>query len=201
MAEIIPIIGKTFFWTAGFDDHMWAVILTHTINTLSSLFMNFFPMLRGFMHINASLEVLASAAVASYMDANVALQEAQKQMSAFADIEDYDNDANVKAVELAAEKRNRMERRCRNMVNTVKAARLGVTDMIIGQIGQGIGRAFGRANWEMNHHGKHSGSEWTREGNELGLEAFIRSSCMRARESLKKGTEIILNGAMVEADG
>lgn len=122
-------------------------------------------------------------------------------MTTFADTEGYDHDANVKAVELAAEKRDMMERRCKIMVNTVKAARLGLADMVVGQIGQGIGRAFGRANWEMNHHGTHSGSERTREGNELGLEAFIRSSCMRARESLKKGTEILFNGAMMDADG
>lgn len=201
MAEIVPVIGKTFFWTPGFDDHMWAIIFTHTINTLSSLFMNFFPMIRSFVHINASLEALAAAAVASFMDSTRAFEEAQKQMTTFVDTEGYDHDANVKAVELAAEKRDMMERRCKIMVNTVKAARLGLADMVVGQIGQGIGRAFGRANWEMNHHGTHSGSERTREGNELGLEAFIRSSCMRARESLKKGTEILFNGAMMDADG
>lgn len=201
MAEIIPIIGRTFFWTAGFDDHMWAIIFTHTINTLSSLFMNFFPMLRSFIHINASLAALAATAAASFAEATTAFNNAQKQMTAFANIEGYDNSANTKAVKLAAEKKDIMERRCRIMVNTMKAARLGLADMAVGQIGQGIGRAFGRANWELNYHGKHSGSERTREGNELGLEAFIRSSCMRAREGLKRGTEILFNGAMMDSNG
>lgn len=201
MAEIVPIIGRTFFWTAGFDDHMWAIIFTHTINTLSSLFLNFFPMLRSFIHINASLAALAATAAASFAEATTTFNNAQKQMTTFANIEGYDNSVNMKAVELAAEKKNIMERRCRIMVNTMKAARLGLADMVVGQIGQGIGRAFGRANWELNYHGKHSGSERTREGNELGLEAFIRSSCMRARESLKRGTEILFNGAMMDANG
>lgn len=158
-------------------------------------------MLRSFIHINASLAALAASAAASFADATRAFEEAQKQMTTFSGIEGYDNGANVKAVELAAAKKDIMERRCAIMVNTMKAARLGLADMVVGQIGQGIGRAFGRANWEMNYHGKHSGSERTREGIELGLEAFIRSSCMRARESLKKGTEILFNGAMMDANG
>lgn len=158
-------------------------------------------MLRSFIHINASLEALAAASVASFMDATRVLEEAQNQLTTSANSEGYDHDANVKAVESAAEKKGIMERKCRIMVNTVKAARLGLADMVVGQIGQGIGRAFGRANWEMSSHGTHSGSERTREGNELALEAFIRSSCMRARESLKKGTEILFNGAMMDTDG
>lgn len=195
MAEILPIMSKTFFWTEGFDNHMWAIIFTHTVNTLASLFSTFYPMVRGIMAVNKNLEHLAGLAAASAEKARASMDEVIMMHS-----EPYGSSENAK-IEKAEAKWMRSAKNSKAMGNMVKLAKLGFTDIILGQVGTGISRAFGTSNQHINFHGKHPGHERSQESNKLNMEASIRSSCMRARESLRAGSETLFSGAMTEPDG
>lgn len=195
MAEITPLMSKTFFWTEGFDDHMWAVTINHTINTLWSLFDMFYPIMKGLMAINENLGRLADAAAASAAEARVAMDEVVKMHMA------SDNDAYAKDVVAAEAKWIKQNKKSQYIGKILKLAKLGFTDIIHKQVGTGVGQAFGKSNSHINFHGKHPGSEQTQESNELNLEGFIRSSCMRARSSLRAGSEALFSGAMLESDG
>lgn len=193
MAEIIPLMSKTFFWTEGFDDHMWAVVLTHTIDTLSSLFNMFYPMMKGLMAINDNLGRLADLAAASVVEARASMDEVVKLHKT--------SGTYAKEVMVAEAKWAKETKKSKYISKISELAKLGFTDIVLGQVGTGIGRAFGTSNSHINFHGKHPGNEQTRESNELNLKVFIRSSCMRARGSLKAGSETLFSGAMLEPDG
>lgn len=195
MAQIIPHMSKTFFWTEGFDDHTWAVIFTHTIKTLSSLFNMFYPMMNGLMAINENLGRLADAAATSAVKARVSMDELAKLYTT------SDNGAYAKELMLAEAKWTRETKKSEYIGKILKLGKLGFTNIIHGQVGTGVGQAFGMSNSYIDFHGKHPGNEQTRENNELNLEGFIRSSCMRARGSLKAGSETLFNGALLESDG
>lgn len=195
MAEIIPLMSKTFFWTEGFDDHMWAVIFNHTINTLWYLFDMFYPIMKGLMAINENLGRLADAAAASAAEARVAMDEIVKIHMA------SNNDAYAKDVVAAEAKWIKQNKKSQYIGKALKLGKLGFTDIIHKQVGTGVGQAFRKSNSQIDFHGKHPGSEQTQESNKLNLEGFIRSSCMRARSSLRAGSEALFSGAMLESDG
>lgn len=197
MVELVPIMSKTFFWTEGFDDHMWAVIFTHTIRTLSSLFSMFYPMMLGVLDINKNLQRIAEQITTSVSESYDIIIAKQNEVR----ITNGEDPALNKELEMLEENHKRLGQKSKFITNTIKLAKLGVTDLILGQIGSGIMQAFGTANMHINHHGKHPGTERTQESNELNLVAFIRSTCMRARHSLKIGTEVLFNGSILKPDG
>lgn len=189
------LMSKTFFWTEGFDDHMWAVIFNHTIKTLWSLFDMFYPIMKGLIAINDNLGRLAAAAATAAAEARASMDEIVKMHRTSG------NDAYAKDVVAAEAKWVKKNNRSEYMGKILKLAKLGFTDIIHGQVGAGVGQAFGRSDNHIAFHGKHPGSETPQESNKLNLEDFIRSSCMRARSSLRAGSEALFSGAILEPDG
>ncbi|KAH0609857.1 uncharacterized protein H6S33_012403 [Morchella sextelata] len=203
MAQLVPVIADTFYWTPGMDDQTWALIFTHTVNTLSFLFGQFFPMARGMIQINQLLDNMASAAAenAAIAETNLRLMEDEFLAVPEYGVSREERDLLFSRLESHEESLAYWTKKSECTGKTARISKMGFTDILVGQIGSGISNAFGTLNSYISFEARHPGYEKPRETNKMGLDAFIRSSSMRARGALREGINVIFSGALAESDG